>query len=72
VNLQEFNAFMEVTCITRRKNAIFTSIISQVTPSESSLIKRIALEPLFLDHLRRNLGIRNLRHRIEGNRHGHL
>jgi hypothetical protein len=36
VNLQEYNAFMEVTAITRRKNAILTSIISQVTPSESS------------------------------------
>ena len=57
VNLQEFNAFMDVTCITRRKNAILTSIISQVTPSESSLIKRIAMEPMFLDHLRKNLGI---------------
>jgi len=57
VNLQEFNAFMEVTCITRRRNAILTSIISQVTPSESSLIKRVALEPLFLDHLRNKLGI---------------
>ena len=34
VNLQEFNAFMDVTCITRRRDAILTSIISQVTPSE--------------------------------------
>jgi len=57
VNLQEYNAFMEVTCITRRKNAILTSIISQVTPSESSLIKRVALEPLFTQHLKINLGI---------------
>jgi 4-hydroxy-3-polyprenylbenzoate decarboxylase len=57
VNLQEYNAFMDVTCITRRKDAILTSIISQVTPSESSLIKRVALEPLFLDHLRSKLGI---------------
>jgi len=57
VNLQEYNAFMDVTCITRRKNAILTSIISQVTPSESSLIKRVALEPLFTQHLRSNLGI---------------
>jgi 4-hydroxy-3-polyprenylbenzoate decarboxylase len=57
VNLQEYNAFMEVTCITRRKDAILTSIISQVTPSESSLIKRVALEPLFTQHLRSNLGI---------------
>ena len=58
VNLQEYNAFMEVTAITRRKNAVLTSIISQVTPSESSLIKRVSLEPLLLDHLRENLGLR--------------
>src|ERR1700693_278719 len=60
VNLQEYNAFMDVTCITRRRNAILTSIISQVTPSESSLIKRVALEPLFLDHLRSKLGIQGV------------
>jgi UbiD family decarboxylase len=61
VNLQEYNAFMEVTCITRRKDAILTSIISQVTPSESSLIKRVALEPLFTDHLRSKLGIQGVK-----------
>src|SRR5437667_338677 len=61
VNLQEFNAYMDVTCITRRRDAILTSIISQVTPSESSLIKRVALEPLFLDHLRNALGIRGVK-----------
>ena len=61
VNLQEFNAFMEVTCITRRRDAILTSIISQVTPSESSLIKRVALEPLFLHHLRNTLGIQGVK-----------
>ena len=33
VNLQEYNAFMNVTAITRRRNAILTSFISQVTPS---------------------------------------
>ncbi len=60
VNLQEFNAFMEVTAITRRKDAILTSIISQVTPSESSLIKRVALEPVFLNHLTRQMGIRGV------------
>ena len=61
VNLQEYNAYMEVTCITRRKDAILTSIISQVTPSESSLIKRVALEPLFLSHLRTTLGIQGVK-----------
>src|SRR5438105_4822952 len=48
VNLQEYNAFMEVTCITRRKNAILTSIISQVTLKEDfppiSLPKREYME----------------------------
>src|SRR5262249_16732151 len=61
VNLQEYNAFMDVTFIPRRLNAILTSIISQVTPSESSLIKRVALEPLFLNHLRNGLGIRGVK-----------
>ena len=61
VNLQEFNAFMDVTAITRRKDAILTSIISQVTPSESSLIKRIGMEPLFLNFLRNTLGIKGIK-----------
>jgi 4-hydroxy-3-polyprenylbenzoate decarboxylase len=57
VNLQEYNAYMEVTAITRRKDAVLTSIISQVTPSESSLIKRVSLEPLLLHGLR-ELGLK--------------
>jgi UbiD family decarboxylase len=61
VNLQEFNAYMDITCITRRRDAILTSIISQVTPSESSLIKRIGMEPLFLNFLRNTLGIRGIK-----------
>jgi 4-hydroxy-3-polyprenylbenzoate decarboxylase len=52
---------MEVTAITRRADAILTSIISQVTPSESSLIKRVAYEPMFLSHLRDTVGIRGVR-----------
>ena len=60
VNLQEYNAYMDVTCITRRKDAVLTSIISQVTPSESSLIKRLAYEPMFTRHLRDHLGIKGV------------
>jgi 4-hydroxy-3-polyprenylbenzoate decarboxylase len=52
---------MDVTAITRRKDAILTSIISQVTPSESSLIKRIGMEPLFLSFLRDTLGIKGIK-----------
>lgn len=60
VNLQEYNAFMDVTCITRKRSAILTSIISQVTPSESSVIKRVAYEPMFTEHLRDHLGIKGV------------
>jgi len=61
VNLQEFNAFMDITCITRRRDAVLTSIISQVTPSESSTIKRIGMEPLFLNYLTNTLGIKGIK-----------
>ena len=40
---------------------MLVSIISQVTPSESSLIKRVAYEPLFLSHLRDTLNIKGIR-----------
>ncbi len=60
VNLMEYNAFMTVTAITRKKKPILLSILSQVTPSESSVIKRVAYEPLFLAHLRDHLGIQGV------------
>src|SRR5882672_2085145 len=61
VNLQEYNAFMEVTAITRRRHPILTSFISQVTPSESSVIRKVAMEPLFTNHLKNVLSVRGVR-----------
>ncbi len=61
VALEAFNMPMQVTAITHRKHAIFTSIISQVTPSESSTIKLVAYEPVYLAHLREHLGIRGVK-----------
>lgn len=61
VALEEFNMPMQVTAITHRKNAVIPSYISQVAPSESSVIKRVAYEPLFLAHLRDTLGIRGIK-----------
>jgi UbiD family decarboxylase len=58
VNPKEYNPYMEVTAITRRRKAILCSIISQVTPSESSVIKKMAYEPLYLDHLKNALGVK--------------
>lgn len=60
VALEEFNMPMRVTAITHRRNPIVPSYISQVAPSESSVIKRVAYEPLFLAHLRDALGIRGV------------
>ncbi|MBI4292781.1 MAG: UbiD family decarboxylase [Betaproteobacteria bacterium] len=51
VNLQEYNGYMDVTAITRRKNPILTSWVSQVTPSESSCIRRPGYEAILTQHL---------------------
>ncbi len=61
VALEEFNMPMQVTAITHRKNPIIPSYISQVAPSESSVIKKVAYEPLFLSHLRNTLGVRGVK-----------
>ncbi len=62
VNLQEYNGFMDVTAVTRRQDAIMVSWVSQVTPSESSAIKRPAYEAAQIEHLRDHLGIKGIRH----------
>ncbi len=61
VALEAYNMPMQVTAITRKRAAVFASIISQVTPSESSVIKKVAYEPLFLNHLRNVLSVKGLR-----------
>jgi 4-hydroxy-3-polyprenylbenzoate decarboxylase len=61
VALEAFNMPMQVTAITHKRSPVFASIISQVTPSESSVIKKVAYEPLFLSHLRDHLSIKSVR-----------
>ena len=61
VALEEYNMPMRVTAITHRRSPVIPSYISQVAPSESSVIKRVAYEPLFLSHLREALGIRGVK-----------
>jgi len=61
VALEDYNMSMQVTAITRKRSPVLVSIISQVTPSESSVIKKVAYEPLFLTHLRDRLQIRGIR-----------
>jgi UbiD family decarboxylase len=61
IALEDFNMSMQVTAITRKRKPVFTSIISEVTPSESSVVKRVAYEPMFLAHLRDHLSIKGVR-----------
>ena len=61
VALEDYNMSMQVTAITMKRKPVFVSIISQVTPSESSVTKVVAYEPLFLAHLRDHLGVKGIR-----------
>ena len=61
IALEEYNMPMRITAITRRKKAVVPSYISQVAPSESSVIKRVAYEPLFLRHLRDENNIKGVK-----------
>ena len=61
VALEAYNMPMQVTAITHRKYAVFSAIISQVTPSESSVVKKVAYEPMFLNHLQSTLGIKGVK-----------
>jgi 4-hydroxy-3-polyprenylbenzoate decarboxylase len=61
IALEEFNMSMQVTAITRKRSPVFVSIISEVTPSESSVVKKVAYEPMFLVHLRDRLSIKGVR-----------
>jgi UbiD family decarboxylase len=61
VALEDFNMSMQVTAITHKRTPVFVSIISQVTPSESSVIKKVAYEPQFLTYLRDHLSVKGIR-----------
>jgi 4-hydroxy-3-polyprenylbenzoate decarboxylase len=61
VALEAYNMPMQVTAITHRKNAVFSALISQVTPSESSVVKKVAYEPIFLAHLRDTMSIKGVK-----------
>ena len=61
VAMEDFNMSMKVTAITMRRRAVFISIISQVTPSESSTLKKVAYEPLFFGHLKKTFNIKGIK-----------
>jgi 4-hydroxy-3-polyprenylbenzoate decarboxylase len=55
VDLRTLSPFMELTAVTHRRNPIWVSIISQVTPSESSKIKGMSMPTLIQRYLTQRL-----------------
>ncbi len=54
---EENNPFIEVTCITHRRNPIYQAFLSQMPPSESSCIKGFGREMVIHRHLKDSLSI---------------
>jgi len=52
-----FSPYMDVTCITHRRDAIYTALISQFPPSESSKIKHLGTEKVIFKYLKYDTGI---------------
>jgi 4-hydroxy-3-polyprenylbenzoate decarboxylase len=52
-----YNAVFEATAITHRKNPIFTAILSQMPPSESSKLKKMGQDNSYLYYLRNHCGL---------------
>lgn len=48
--------YLEVTCITHRRDAIYTALMSQFPPSESSKIKHTGTEKIIFKYLRHDSG----------------
>jgi len=57
----ELGRIMQIKCITHRKDAIWTSLISQLTPSESSVMRRLGTEAIYLRQLRDSMGIKSVK-----------
>jgi UbiD family decarboxylase len=60
MDLQQLNPFMEITCITHRKNPILVTMLSQFPPSESSKILSVGGEANVFSRLR-SLGFKCVR-----------
>ena len=53
---RSMSPFLEVSCITHRRDAIYTALMSQFPPSESSKIKHTGTEKIILKFLRNDSG----------------
>ena len=57
VQTRTMSNVFHLTAVTHRHDYVWTSFISQVTPSESSVIKKVGFEPMLERYLRDDLGV---------------
>ncbi len=57
MGLQKNNPFLNVTCITHRKNPIWCAYLSQFPPSESSVLRGVAADATYYKFLKKDIGI---------------
>ncbi len=55
--MEQFNPFLEVTCIMHRKRPILNAFISQFPPSESAKLQNLAMEGVIYKFLRHDCNI---------------
>ena len=60
MGMREMQPYFEVTCITHRKNPIYQAYISEMPPSESSVMRGIFAEAQIFKLLRHDVGITGL------------
>src|SRR5262249_8822381 len=61
VALELYTMTMQDTATSNKPAPVCAAIISQWPPSESSVIKKVAYQPLFLTHLQKNPGVKGVR-----------
>lgn len=61
VHPPELARFMDITCITHRRDAVWVSLVSQLAPSESSVLRRLSTEAMFLRHLRDTMSLKEVK-----------
>lgn len=61
VHPPEMARFMEITCVTHRRDAVWVSLVSQLAPSESSVLRRLSTEAMFLHHLRDTMSLKTIK-----------
>ncbi len=57
MGLQTNNPFLNVTCITHRKNPIWCAYLSQFPPSESSVLRGVSADATYYKFLKKDIGI---------------